>query len=197
MKTKLKYIVIASLLFGASGFNSAKAITADELLVAVQQFAAQVVQAFNQVGQVLGDHETRISDNETTITVLENADAATGARITALEAEPKANIAVTAPTPFDDINAGYTEGSVWVDMTNKGAYILVDSAPGAAVWKLITDANPTEQMFCRPSSAQPRPDTMLEGCFDSNGNNRGNTTISEVLAEGWRPVDGSFFVWVR
>ena len=183
MKTILKYIVIASLLFGASGLNSAKAITADELLVAVQQFAAQVVQAFNQVGQVLGDHETRISDNETTITVL--------------EAEPKANIAVTAPTPFDDINAGYTEGSVWVDMTNKGAYILVDSAPGAAVWELITDAAPTEQMICRRSSAIPFPNTVLEGCFDSNGNNRGNTTITEVLAEGWRAVDGSFFVWVR
>ena len=75
MKTKFKYIVLGSILFGLSGFNSAKAITADELLVVVQQFAGQVVQAFEQVGQALGDHETRISDNETNVTALENADA--------------------------------------------------------------------------------------------------------------------------
>jgi hypothetical protein len=61
------------------------------------------------------------------------------ARIAALEAEPKANIAVAAPTPFDDINAGFTEGSVWVDMADRNAYILVDSVPGAAVWKQITN----------------------------------------------------------
>ena len=60
MNNKLKYIIVASLLYGASGFNSAKAITADELLVAVQQFAGQVVQAFTQVGQALGDHQARI-----------------------------------------------------------------------------------------------------------------------------------------
>jgi hypothetical protein len=46
MKTKFKYIVLGSILFGLSGFNSAKAKTADELLVVVQQFAGQVVQAF-------------------------------------------------------------------------------------------------------------------------------------------------------
>lgn len=71
MKTKLKYIIAASLLFGASGFNSAKAITADELLVAVQQFAGQVGQVFTQVGQALGDHETRISDNDARTLALE------------------------------------------------------------------------------------------------------------------------------
>lgn len=60
-------------------------------------------------------------------------------RIMALEAEPKANIAATVPTPNDDMNAGFTEGSVWVDVTNGDAYILVDTAPGAAVWKQITN----------------------------------------------------------
>jgi len=144
MKTKLKYIVIASLIFGASGFNSVKAITADELLVAVQQFAGQVVQAFTIVSDALNDHETRIGDNESRTTALESADYGsqiTGleSRIASLEAEPKATIAATAPTEFDDINAGFTEGSVWVDMPNKDAYILVDSAPGAAVWEPITN----------------------------------------------------------
>lgn len=64
MKNQLKYIIIASLLFGASGFNSAKAITADELLVIVQQFATQVLQGFSLVGQVLVNHEERLSNLE-------------------------------------------------------------------------------------------------------------------------------------
>ena len=61
MKTKLKYIIFAFLLFGVGAFNSAKAITTDELLVAVQQFAGQVVQAFTQIGQALGDQFSRSS----------------------------------------------------------------------------------------------------------------------------------------
>jgi hypothetical protein len=61
------------------------------------------------------------------------------ARISTLEAAPKANIATTAPTIDDDINAGFIEGSVWVDTTSKEAYILVDSSPGSAVWKQVTN----------------------------------------------------------
>lgn len=125
MKTKLKYLVIASLLFGASGFNSAKAITADELLVAIQQYATAVNQAFSQIGQLFADHDSRISDND--------------ARIAALEAEPKATIAATAPTAFDDINAGFTEGSIWIDTAKGVGYILLKNAPGAAVWKQISN----------------------------------------------------------
>jgi len=71
MKTKLKYIIFALLLFGVGAFNGAKAITADDLLVAVQQFASQVIQAFTQVGQALGDHDGRISDTDARIAALE------------------------------------------------------------------------------------------------------------------------------
>ena len=66
-------------------------------------------------------------------------------RITALEDAPRANIAATAPTVTDDINAGYSVGSVWVDITQNQAYILVDSAPGTAAWKQITNA--TNEIF--------------------------------------------------
>ena len=77
-----------------------------------------------------------------TATTLRNIKSAVNdndSRITALEAAPKANTAITAPTAFDDINAGFPEGSVWVNMTSQAVYILVDSAPGAAVWKPITN----------------------------------------------------------
>jgi hypothetical protein len=57
-----------------------------------------------------------------------------------LEAEPKANIAITPPTSDDDMNAGYLEGTTWINTMTQQAYILVDSTAGAAVWKLITNA---------------------------------------------------------
>lgn len=125
MKRNFKYAIFATLLFGMSGFNSAKAITADEVLVGLEQFAAAINQVFVQVNQVLTELNARVDDND--------------ARIAALEAEPKATLAVVHPTPFDDINAGFTEGSIWVDTTENDAYILVDSAPGAAVWQSITN----------------------------------------------------------
>jgi hypothetical protein len=47
----------------------------------------------------------------------------------------------TAPTASDDMNT-YSLGSVWIDTSAGNAYILVDGVPGAAVWKLITEAAP-------------------------------------------------------
>jgi hypothetical protein len=46
--------------------------------------------------------------------------------------------ATTPPTVNDDINSGYTVGSVWIDVAQKEAYVLVDSTAGVAVWKPIT-----------------------------------------------------------
>ncbi len=130
MKSKWKYLVSATLLFGLSGFNSAKAantveISSAEVFVELQQFVERVNQSFTQVEQALSELEARLSENQ--------------ARTTALETEPKATIASTAPTVFDDINAGFTAGSVWIDTTRVQASILVHGAPGAAVWKPITD----------------------------------------------------------
>lgn len=81
--------------------------------------------------------ESAVDDNDARIDGLEAADLIN--RITALEAAPKANIAVAAPTINDDINSGFTIGSVWVDTTDKEAYILVDNSAGAAVWKRVSN----------------------------------------------------------
>ena len=147
MKTKFKYIVLGSLLFGLSGFNIARAITVPELIDALLQFQAEVLQSFTEVNETLGDHETRVSDNEDRIRELVTADFGSQiteleSRIASLEAEPKTTIAVTEPTLFDDINAGLTEGSVWIDTSTSKAYILVDNTANAAVWTRLGPPDP-------------------------------------------------------
>jgi hypothetical protein len=81
--------------------------------------------------------QTNDSNQDTRLDALEAADLIN--RITALESAPKANIAATAPTVNDDVNSGVTIGSVWIDITEKEAYILVDNAAGAAVWKRVSN----------------------------------------------------------
>lgn len=46
--------------------------------------------------------------------------------------------ATTAPGAGDDEDDGYQAGSLWTDTSAGEAYICVDPAAGAAVWKLIT-----------------------------------------------------------
>ena len=88
--------------------------------------------------------DTYTTGDTLTATTLNNIKSAVNdndARIAVLEAMPKANVAATAPTPLDDINAGFPVGSVWVDLTDDVAYMLVDSTPGAAVWRQITSSS--------------------------------------------------------
>ena len=46
--------------------------------------------------------------------------------------------ATISPTVNDDINSGYSVGSVWIDIIQDQAYVSVDSTSGVAVWKSIT-----------------------------------------------------------
>jgi len=48
------------------------------------------------------------------------------------------NDKTTAPGVSDDATEGFIVGSVWVDTTNKKAYICIDDSSGAAVWKETT-----------------------------------------------------------
>jgi hypothetical protein len=97
MRSKMKYVVVALLLFGSGAFNSAKAITADELLVIIQNVAEQVSQAFENVGQVLVNHEARINN-------LENANPNLGGYSMSFSADgaPKNVVVATEVTPFGE-----------------------------------------------------------------------------------------------
>jgi len=43
--------------------------------------------------------------------------------------------ATTAPTANDDANDGYSEGSLWIDITGDVIYLCVDATPTAAIWQ--------------------------------------------------------------
>ena len=149
MKSKLNRVIIACLVFGSIGFTSSQAATTtalstEELFGELQQFVERVNQSFAQFAQALSDLDGRVSENEARTTALENSGLgarinALESRIAALETVPKATTSPTAPTEYDDINAGFTEGSVWIDTTRAQASILLHDAPGAAVWEPITD----------------------------------------------------------
>ena len=167
MKNKFKFALIGCLLLAASGFHAAKAITADELFLLVQVYALQVGQALGQVWQGLLAVEEKANDNASRIENLETGDLEARlealesaaleerlealesadlqarisdleARIQVLESEPGATVVPGAPSIFDDINAGFTIGTLWVDSTTGDAYILVDNVPGQADWRLVT-----------------------------------------------------------
>jgi len=118
MKTKLKYIAIASLLFVAGGFNSAKAITADELLativVPVYQF---VIDTFSVVGQVLVNHNARIMAQE-------SASAANATLITNLQAQVDA-----IATQNVGLDGGDLTGSIYC-FINLGSELTGGASPG-------------------------------------------------------------------
>lgn len=42
------------------------------------------------------------------------------------------------PSPTDDLDAGYTQGSLWYNMTDVKLYICFDNSDDAAVWVLLT-----------------------------------------------------------
>ena len=90
MKTKFKYIVLGSLLFGLIGFNNARATTWPELRQALLEFQAEVLQSFAEVNGTLDVHETRISDNEAKVTALENSQAVQDSNIEILDAGQQA-----------------------------------------------------------------------------------------------------------
>jgi len=48
--------------------------------------------------------------------------------------------ATTAPTASDDSGDGYSESSIWIDVTANKAYVCLDASSGAAVWQEIGSA---------------------------------------------------------
>ncbi|RMH11105.1 MAG: hypothetical protein D6698_16910, partial [Gammaproteobacteria bacterium] len=63
-------------------------------------------------------------------------DATVGAAVWERLDSPKSQYsATTSPTPSDDDTAGFEQGSLWIDTTNRETYICYDATTGAAVWE--------------------------------------------------------------
>ena len=85
--------------------------------------------------------ETRINALETHAASTANPHSVTKADVGLTVVENiKVNFtATTAPGVGNDVNGGYSVGSVWINTNtaNKQVYVLVDATSGAAVWKEI------------------------------------------------------------
>ncbi len=86
------------------------------------------------------DANTNVSSNTTHRGRTDNPHSVTKTQIGLADVENlKVKLdATVAPTITDDVAAGYSAGSVWVDVTADRAYVLLDSAVAAAVWKETT-----------------------------------------------------------
>lgn len=83
--------------------------------------------------------EARINALETHAASTANPHSVTKADVGLTDVENiKVNFtATTAPGVGNDVNGGYSVGSVWINTATKQVYVLVDAASGAAVWKEI------------------------------------------------------------
>ena len=66
--------------------------------------------------------------------------------------------ATTDPTITDDINAGYSKASVWINTATETIFILVDSSSGSAVWRKIMPEHP---YFFEYVESEPKSETIL------------------------------------
>ena len=83
----------------------------------------------NQIKSLIATGTAPFVIASTTAVTNLNADLVDG------EHAQKSNLsATTAPTVTDDSGAGYSVGSVWINVTADKAYICVDATVGAAVW---------------------------------------------------------------
>lgn len=81
--------------------------------------------------------------------------------------------AITAPTIYDDSGDGFSANSVWLDITNKRAYICLDATVGAAVWKEITEIDTANYMINPMTTAGDmiyQPANLALANSDATGN---------------------------
>lgn len=68
-----------------------------------------------------------------------------------------------APGIADDDSAGFVAGSVWADRTNDKAYICVENATGAAVWREVTGGGGGAGDVVGPASAVNSGVALFDG----------------------------------
>lgn len=93
--------------------------------------------------------------------------------------------ATTDPTTSDDINAGYSVGSRWINTVTNKAYLCVDSSAGAADWPEITQEISTisaiylNEPFHTSNTSQA---TMSKLGWKTRSNGTGNSLTSQQAA---------------
>ena len=92
-------------------------------------------------------------------------------------------IATAAPGGTDDVNGGYSIGSIWVDITANKSYICLDITTDAAVWRPISHATTAvDDVSSPPTDAEldtafGQPGTLGDGFIGILDDNDAGTTV--------------------
>ena len=108
----LKYAFLAVLLFATSSFNSAQAITADELLIEFEAAKVQIIAQFGQIAQSLFDLDARISN-------LENSNPNLGGYGVSFSVDGAPKNVVVSSQDFGNGNTGYYVRSRYATSTEQ------------------------------------------------------------------------------
>lgn len=102
--------------------------------------------------------------------------------------------ASSAPSISNDSTQGYSTGSVWLDTTNKKAYVCVDAATGAASWHEISNRIQASDIVAKFNTSDAMSDFVVSGLIGSDpGASRTMTTPAGVAyVSGLRIVSAGF-----
>lgn len=88
--------------------------------------------------------------------------------------------ALVPPTVNDDSSAGYSVGSIWVDINLGDTYFCIDSSVGSAVWSEVVATDGSGEILNIITPDSIKFSNNFRGFLDSNGNE--HILFSEVAS---------------
>jgi len=165
--------IVAVAAFDADDLADVAAIAAQVLIVA--GISAQVVTVAGIAAEIddLADVATQIA--QLALIIPDIVDAANNI--------PKSNRAATTnPTVGDDTGDGYSEGSLWINVTANTAYLCLDAAPGAAIWQQITTSGTAAEDVSYDNALSGLSATDVQAAIDElAGGGSGWVPLEEIL----------------
>lgn len=99
------------------------------------------------------------------------------------------NIATTSPTVNDDITSGFLMGHTWLNSSTDQAYLCVDHADGAAVWKELGTAAGAASFAS--ITGVPADNTALQTALDGKADTSHQNLVSDIVGGS----DGELMGW--
>ena len=118
-------------------------LTKIQLLLALSlAITTHNAQALDIVGAIATNHDITTTNTDAINAIQARLNALSDTVDAAIQVGVARSIESSRPTAQNDINSGYTVGTMWVDTTAGAVYIMTDSTPGAAVWRSMSNNTP-------------------------------------------------------